>query len=150
MGLIEIASNNSFWRGVDYYNNNKVVSWDKCDENCYKGIVRGSHKEQYEVFVNKLNPRKSTCTCPFASDKRVICKHMLALYFTAEPKDLEEYLEEIEKYEQKLEEEEENRRFEHEQELMNKARSMSKSDLVEEVVLAWLTIEDYENGEFYY
>ena len=27
MGLIEIASNNSFWRGVDYYNNKKVVSY---------------------------------------------------------------------------------------------------------------------------
>lgn len=28
MGLIEIASGKSIWRGMDYYNNKKVVSWD--------------------------------------------------------------------------------------------------------------------------
>ena len=29
MGLIEIASGNSVWRGMDYYENHKVVSWNK-------------------------------------------------------------------------------------------------------------------------
>ena len=149
MGLIEIASNNSFWRGVDYYNSKKVLTWEKCGESSYRGIVSGSNNERYEVFVNKLNPRKSTCTCPFAADKRVICKHMLAVYFTAEPQYLKEYLEEIEEYEKQLEEEEECRQVEHERELMNKAKSMTKSELVEEVVLAWLRIEDYEREDYY-
>ena len=27
MGLIEIASGDSVWRGMDYYENHKVVSW---------------------------------------------------------------------------------------------------------------------------
>lgn len=29
MGLVEIASGNSVWRGMDYYKNHKVVSWKK-------------------------------------------------------------------------------------------------------------------------
>ena len=27
MGLIEIASGDSVWRGLDYYNEKKVVTW---------------------------------------------------------------------------------------------------------------------------
>ena len=150
MGLIEIASNNSFWRGVDYYNNKKVLSWEKCGEDCYKGFVQGSHKERYEVYVDKAHPKKSECTCPFASDKRVICKHMLALYFTAEPNALEEYLDEIKRQEQEWEEEQERREIEREKELMTKAKSMSKSDLIEELVLAWLRIEELEKRDYYY
>ena len=29
MGLIELASGNSVWRGMDYYNDKKVISWEK-------------------------------------------------------------------------------------------------------------------------
>ena len=29
MGLIELASNNSFWRGVDYYEKKKVTACKK-------------------------------------------------------------------------------------------------------------------------
>lgn len=29
MGLIEIASGDSIWRGMDYYEHHKVVSWNK-------------------------------------------------------------------------------------------------------------------------
>ena len=42
MGLIELASSNSFWRGVDYYKSNKVISWKKNDEDTYSGTVKGS------------------------------------------------------------------------------------------------------------
>jgi hypothetical protein len=150
MGLIEIASNNSFWRGVDYYNRNMVISWNRCADNCYEGVVNGSNDEKYNVHVDKMHPRKSTCTCPFANDKRVICKHMLAVCFTAEPDMLEEYLEEIKRQEQEWEEEIERREIEHEQELMKKAKSMSKSELIEELVLAWLQIEELEKQGYYY
>ncbi len=47
MGLIEISGNKSFWRGVDYYNNKMVISWEECGDDGYKGIVLGSHKERY-------------------------------------------------------------------------------------------------------
>ena len=75
---------------------------------------------------------------------------MLALYFTAKPEALEDYLTEMEEYERQLEGEEERRSIEHEQELMKKAKSMSKSDLIEELVLAWLRIEEIESSRYYY
>ena len=56
----------------------------------------------------------------------------------------------MEEYERQLEEEEERRSIEHEQELMKKAKSMSKSDLIEELVLAWLRIEEIESNRYYY
>lgn len=31
------------------------------------------------------HPRKSICNCPHADGRRVICKHMIALLFTASP-----------------------------------------------------------------
>ncbi len=150
MGLIELASNNSFWRGVDYYENKKVTVWKKNDEGTYSGTVKGSDGKRYDVYVDVEHPRKSKCSCPFAGDKRVICKHMLALYFTVKPKALEDYLTEMKEYERQLEEEEERRSIEHEQELLKKAKSMSKSDLIEELVLAWLRIEEIESSRYYY
>ena len=43
MGFIELASNNSFWRGVDYYENKKVTVWKKNDEDTHSGTVKGSN-----------------------------------------------------------------------------------------------------------
>lgn len=149
MGLIDLASNKSFWRGVDYYKNENVLSWEKND-NEYIGVVKGSHNERYKVLVDKVHPKKSKCTCPFATGKRVICKHMLAVYFAAEPKELDDFLAEQERLEKEWEEEEEQRMIEHEQNLMNKAKSMKKADLVEELVLAWLRIEELEDNNYYY
>lgn len=33
---------------------------------------------------------------------------------------------------------------------MKKAKAMSKSDLIEELVLAWLRIEEVESNRYYY
>ena len=85
VGLIEIASNNSVWRGMDYYENKKVLSWHKAEDGTYNGVVSGQEGKDYSVHIDKIHPRKSTCNCPFADGRRVVCKHMIALYFTAEP-----------------------------------------------------------------
>lgn len=50
----------------------------------YDGQVSGSSNQVYLVHTDKIHPRKSTCNCSSAAG-RVICKHMIALYFTAEP-----------------------------------------------------------------
>ena len=81
MGLIEIASGNSVWRGIDYYKNHKVVSWSKSGDSTYRGDVSGSNEENYNVHIDKLHPRKSVCNCSIAGGRRVVCKHMIALYF---------------------------------------------------------------------
>ena len=123
MGLIELASGNSVWRGMDYYNSKKVKSVEKTGPSTYDGTVQGG--QLYHVHIDKEHPRKSTCTCPFAEGRRVICKHMIALYFTAEPKAAEDFLKQVEEWE-KEEEEEEQRHYE---DLKKYVYSLSKDEL---------------------
>ena len=52
MGLIEIASGNSVWRGMDYYENHKVVSWNKSGNSTYEGVVSGSNGDSYNVYID--------------------------------------------------------------------------------------------------
>ena len=85
MGLIEMASGNSVWCGMDYYERKMVCSWKKSGEETYDGVVSGSEGNKYSVHIDKMHPRKSSCNCPFAEGRRIICKHMIALLFTAEP-----------------------------------------------------------------
>lgn len=49
MGLIELVSGNSVWRGMDYYNNKKVISWEKIGSGEYDGIVAGNSATPYSV-----------------------------------------------------------------------------------------------------
>lgn len=41
MGLIELASGNSVWRGMDYYNAKKTKSVEKTGPYTYDGTVQG-------------------------------------------------------------------------------------------------------------
>lgn len=50
-------------------------------------------------LIETNHPRRSTCNCPFADDRRVVCKHMIALYFTAEPKAAKDFLRQVEEWE---------------------------------------------------
>lgn len=136
MGLIEIASSNSVWRGMDYYNNKKVESVEKTSATSYDGVVKGT--KLYHVHVDLEHPRKSTCTCPFADGRRVICKHMIALYFTAEPKAAKDFLKQVEEWE-KEEEEEEQRHYD---ELRDYVNSLSKAELQQLYYDALIELED--------
>ena len=127
MGLIEMASDNSVWRGMDYYERKMVCSWKKSGEEAYDGVVSGSEGNKYSVHIDKVHPRKSSCNCPFAEGRRVICKHMIALLFTAEPKTAEDFLRQVEKWEQ---EEKERERL-HYKELREYVNSLSKKELQE-------------------
>lgn len=126
MSIVTIASNKSAWRGYDYYLNKKVIKFNKLNENEYEGIVRGNGSE-YNVYLNIKNPRKSKCDCPFAKGRRVVCKHVVALYFTLFPYKANNYIKEIEK----AEKEEEERQIEAEQELQKYINSLSKNELRE-------------------
>lgn len=52
------------------------------------------------------HPRKSKCNCPHADGRRVICKHMIALLFTASPEAANKHI-------MMLNEVEEDYQFEH-------------------------------------
>lgn len=141
MGLIDIASGNSVWRGMDYYNDKKVVSWEKTGPETYSGIVFGNGTEPYTVRIDKQHPRKSTCNCPFADGRRVVCKHMVALFFTTEPKAAEDFLKVVEEYEA----EEESREQQHYEDLKKYVMSLSKSELQEMLLDALIQLEERRN-----
>ena len=142
MGLIELASGNSVWRGMDYYKAKKTKSVEKTGQFTYDGTVQG--EQLYHVHIDKEHPRKSTCSCPFAEGRRVICKHMIALYFTAEPDKAEDFLKQVEEWE-KEEEKEEQRHYE---ELREYVYSLSKEEL-QQLYLEAL-IEEEERRDRYW
>ena len=141
MGLIEMASDNSVWRGMDYYEKKKVCAWKKSGEEAYDGVVSGSEGNKYSVHIDKVHPRKSSCNCPFAEGRRVICKHMIALLFTSEPKAAEDFLRQVEKWEQ----EEKEREQLHYKELREYVNSLPKKELQERLYEALVELEDIRN-----
>lgn len=112
MKLISSASYTSRSRGYNYAIARNVISFNRIEEDIYEGLVSGSGPTPYYVTINLKNIRKSKCECPFTQGNRKVCKHMVALYFTAFPDDLETYktdvVHEQELYEAYLENRENN------------------------------------------
>ena len=100
MDLINTASGKSAWRGYEYYKEGKVLACVQTDESHFMGFVSGSGKEPYDVTIDVEHPKRSECTCPLAAGKRIVCKHMAALYFSAYPEKADEYMAEIERQQQ--------------------------------------------------
>lgn len=128
MGIIAVASGNSCWRGLDYYKAKKVIKLNRINENEYTSIVNGT--KNYNVYLNIEHPRKSTCDCPLAKGRRVICKHIVATYFSAIPKEAINFEKEQNKL-QKEYEDEQNKIYEKAIKYINK---MSKNELIEELI----------------
>ncbi len=108
MGLLECASGASVWRGYDYFKEKKVISIEKVEDDVFTAMVSGSANEPYTVELHIDHPRKSKCNCPHADGKRIICKHIVATYFTLLPKEAEKFYAEAIAYqeeEEKCEEE---------------------------------------------
>lgn len=135
MALIDLASSNSLWRGIDYFESNKVKEVEKINDNEYKSIVSGS--SDYNVFINLNHPRKSTCSCPFAEGRRVICKHMVATYFKIYPEEAKRLIDEQVAYEM----EEEQLYEEHYNEVKEYVNSLTEEEakamLIEKLIDEW-------------
>ena len=141
MGLIETASNKSLWRGIDYEERGMVKNWTKTGKCSYDGRVKGSDKNVYDVHIETDHPRKSTCTCPFAAGRRAVCKHMIALYFTAEPEAKAAFMKEVEEWEA----EEEERHQELLDDIWKYVCSLNKNELREELYKSLVELEEREN-----
>ncbi len=128
MGIISLASGSSCWRGLDYYKNKKVIELNKIDESEYLSVVKGTHN--YNVHLNIEHPRKSTCDCPLANGKRIICKHIVATYFTAFPEEASNFEEE----QNRLQEEYEKEQEEEYDKVIRCLNKMSKQELIEELI----------------
>ena len=128
MSIITMASGSSCWRGLDYYKSKKIKNIKKLNNNEYTSIVSGN--KDYNVYLNLEHPRKSTCNCPLANGKRIICKHIVATYFSAVPNSAKNFEEEQEKLQQEYEEYEE-RQYKN---AINYLHKMTKKELIEELV----------------
>jgi hypothetical protein len=138
MSILSIASNASVWRGYEYYNEKKVLSWKQTEEHKFEGEVVGSEKEPYHVMIDTEHPKKSKCNCPHAEGKKIICKHKIALFFAVFPKEADRYITEIEEYERE-EEEREQKRY---NQIIKYVESLSKEELRRALINALVEAEE--------
>lgn len=130
MSIMSSASGASLWRGYEYYKDKKVKSFVKLSDDEYEGIIAGSKAEPYHVKINISHIRQSICNCPHADGKRIICKHMVALFFAVFPIEVDKYIKEVEEYER----EEAEREKEHYEEIKKYVYSLSKEELRQELI----------------
>lgn len=107
MGLLECTSGASLWRGYDYYKNKRVENLEKIDDSTFLADVKGNGENIYRVTIDVSHPRKSKCNCPHADGRRIICKHMIAVYFAAFPKEAKRVYDEYVSYQEEEERREE-------------------------------------------
>ena len=129
MKLLNLASNNSFWRGIDYHHENRIIDWKKLQNNCFQGKVRGSGSAIYDVTIDVVHPKKSVCNCPFAEGRRVICKHMVALDLGIFPEKEQQMMDYIEEQNRMYEQEYEQEMLEREEEVRKYVMKLSKEEL---------------------
>ena len=134
MKLLDLASNNSFWKGIDYHHENRIIDWKEVEKNCYQGKLKGSNGAVYNVRIDIAHPRKSVCDCPFADGRRVICKHMVALDLGIFPEKEQQFRDYIEKQNQMYEKEHERKMKEREEEIRKYVMSLSKAELREKLI----------------
>ena len=125
MSIINVASGSSLWRGIDYYKENKVLNYNKLNDFEFEAQVKGSNNEIYNVILNLNKPKMSSCNCKFADGRKVICKHILALYFTLFPEEVKRIEHEAEIAEHEYEDYQEKL----EEKLAKKLKTMSKDEL---------------------
>ena len=109
-----------------------------------QGRWPGTAPPPYQVKINTAHPRQSKCNCPHADGRRVICKHMVALFFSVFPEETEDYIEAVEEYER----EEEQRLEDHYEALRSYVKSLSKKELQEQLFEALAELD--ERGRRYY
>lgn len=145
MALIDLASNKSVWRGIEYYKQNKVTFFEVNKDGTYEGKVAGSGSEEYLVHVDMEHPRKSTCNCPMANGKRIICKHIVAVSLCVDSSEADRFKSEKTIYAS----EEEERRAKRYSNLMSFAMKMSKKELQEAYVELMIELERIRYKEKY-
>lgn len=143
MGFVEKAPKKIVWRAIEYYKKNKVLDFQEDGENCYTAKVAGSGKVEYAVYIDVKHPKKCTCTCPFAKENDVICKHMVATYFSINPN----YIKDFEEDERRYSEDKDYRWQKDKEKLKVLARKMSKEELVDELAECWLELETYRKRD---
>ena len=125
MGLLECAGRASAWRGYEYFREKRVRDVKQLGGGVFTAAVSGNSPSPYSVELHMDHPKKSTCNCPFADGKKIICKHIVATYFTVLPEEAERFYTAVLAYE----EEEEKRQEALSESVIRYVCNMKKSDL---------------------
>lgn len=144
MSIISVASGQSVYRGYEYAQAKNVLQMEQTAEGVIKAVVAGSSGRTYEVIADVAHPRRSQCTCPHAAGKRIVCKHIVAVYFTAFPQEARKYIEEMESFW----EEEEQRQEEMEDTIIRYIYSLKKSDLQQKLLQVLFEGPDWQFDRF--
>lgn len=134
----DCASAKSIWRGVDYYHKKKVLSYSQTGKDEYDSVVLGNNGNKYNVHINLKHPRKTTCDCPFAAGRRVICKHAIATFFEAVPDGEELFNRQVEIWEKEYEQAEQD----HYNDIVRYVNSLSIKELRAELINRILSEEN--------
>lgn len=141
MSFWSLASNRSLSRGYDCHEEGKVTTYEKIADGTFESYIEGSAAQPYHTVINVTHPRQSHCDCPFAEGRRVICKHMVALYFAVFPDEVNDVLEAWEEGER----EEERRQQEHYKDLERYVKGLKKEELQQKLYDALLELEERDN-----
>ena len=106
------------------------MSVDGFELRTYDADVEGNNL--YHVHLDIKHPKKSTCTCPYASGKTIVCKHKVAVYFTIFPDEAKEAIEERNNF--YLEQEEREREYDKKEERERNRLKQYVNSLTEEEV----------------
>lgn len=144
--VINLASAKSAWRGLDIYRAGKVLTCEKAEGNWFEGTVQGSAEQPHHVRLSLDHPRSSTCDCPHAKNRAVICKHKVALFFKAVPNAERDFLREVELeeflYNAALKREAEERH----REIVSYVSKLTKAQLQQELIN---TLEELDSRDQY-
>ena len=124
MSLLTASSMESRWRGYEYFKNKQVSNLEHPENMHFHAVASGSKKEPYTVTIDLEHLRNSSCTCPHAAGRQVICKHMVAVFFAAFPEEAEKYYADV----LKAEEEWENYQDELANKLVKYVRALKKQE----------------------
>ncbi len=146
MAFYSMASNASLWRGIDYYKSNHVLSFTQIDHDHISGKVKGSEDHVYDVTIDLSHPKRSTCTCPFKEGRQVVCKHMVALYFTSDDSAYERFEEELRQEEIADEREEELWRAQTLRDITQQVKALSAAEAKKRLIdILYQEQLDYRN-----
>ena len=129
MSLMTASSEVSRWRGYEYFKAKRVSNVQKIGEARYSALVSGSENTPYSVTIDLDHVRQSSCTCPHAAGRRIICKHMIALDLGIFPEKEQQILDYIEEQNQLYEQEYEQEIQEREEEIVEYVMKLSKAEL---------------------
>ena len=141
MSFWSLASGTSIWRGYDYFKQGKVESYEQVAESIYESSIKGSAPNPYHTVIDMEHPRSSHCDCPFAKDRRVICKHMVALRFTVFPSEADAFMHEVEESEKEAG----RRQQEHYKEIERYVKSLKKEELQRQLYDTLVELEERDS-----